>query len=125
MRQSRVRGALTVTSRLHETIHRPTRPHRQERRTQRRPNGHRNALRVRLSNAIQSRKRIPIAHHEETALQKHCLRVAVVHSRRHVHRLPTRARRAHLGRMGGRVRKTRRNLRLPVAQVANFIRWAH
>lgn len=119
------RGASWLHHSYNETIHRPTRPHHSKRCAEKRSHRHGHSLRVRLSNAVQSRQRIPIAHHKEATFQKHCLRVAVVHSRRHEYQLPKRARRAHLGRMGGRVRKARRNLRLSVAQVADRKRRTH
>src|SRR5215210_1383436 len=83
-----------------------------------RPHGHRDALRVRLSDALRPVVRLPPADHQEAAPALDPPRAALVPLRRYQCPLPPRARRDDLGRVGGRRGQPRAGLRRPVALLA-------
>ncbi len=84
-----------------------------------------NLERIRPPDALRSRAGISAGNHQENAPALHHPRTAVVPHRRHQCRLSARARRQHLGRMGGPRRKSGAGVRQAMAQLARGRRPHH
>ena len=81
--------------------------------------GHGNGERLRLPDALRSRRRLPARDDEEGALPVGRLRAPLVPARRLERALAAGARRHDLGRVGRRGRRARPGLRRPMAQLAD------